>query len=192
MHFLQRSTHFSKTCCRPLITSKFLASELYFYGWKSSEIAWGEIWIEFCVRLGESGTPIRTSAIQSRSLLMRFLGFSNREKGAPRQEISKWSKVCNAFSRSGWRVVRRASLSKGGHSKRRQSPHLHRVPSQSNKVSPLTFHTALVFYIISRDPLARDHFEINPSGPRVKNNRLQLTRFRRSLLFLGWSATIWV
>jgi hypothetical protein len=28
MHFLQRSTHFSKTCCRPLITSKFLALEL--------------------------------------------------------------------------------------------------------------------------------------------------------------------
>jgi hypothetical protein len=42
MHFLQRSTHFSKTCCRPLITSKFLASELPFHGWKSPEIAWGE------------------------------------------------------------------------------------------------------------------------------------------------------
>jgi hypothetical protein len=33
--------------------------------------------------------PIRTSAIQSRSRPMRFLGFSNHEKGAPRQEISK-------------------------------------------------------------------------------------------------------
>jgi hypothetical protein len=44
MHFLQRSTHFSKTCFRPLITSKFLASELPFHGWKSPEIAWGEIW----------------------------------------------------------------------------------------------------------------------------------------------------
>jgi hypothetical protein len=44
MHFLQRSTHFSKTCCRPLITSKFLASELPFHGWKSPEITWGEIW----------------------------------------------------------------------------------------------------------------------------------------------------
>jgi hypothetical protein len=32
--------------------------------------------------------PIRTSGIQSRSRPMRFLGFSNREKGAPRQEIS--------------------------------------------------------------------------------------------------------
>jgi hypothetical protein len=33
--------------------------------------------------------PIRTSAIQSISCPMRFLGFSNHEKGAPRQEISK-------------------------------------------------------------------------------------------------------
>jgi hypothetical protein len=55
MHFLQRSTHFSKTCCRPLITSKFLVSELPFHDWKSPEIAWVEIRIEFCVRLGKSG-----------------------------------------------------------------------------------------------------------------------------------------
>jgi hypothetical protein len=33
--------------------------------------------------------PIRTSAIQSGSRPMRFLGFSKHEKGAPRQEISK-------------------------------------------------------------------------------------------------------
>jgi hypothetical protein len=44
MHFLQRSTHFSKTCCRPLITSKFLVSELPFHDWKSPEIARSEIW----------------------------------------------------------------------------------------------------------------------------------------------------
>jgi hypothetical protein len=43
MRFFQRSTHFSKTCCRPLITSKFLASGLHFHGWKSPEIAWGAI-----------------------------------------------------------------------------------------------------------------------------------------------------
>jgi hypothetical protein len=33
--------------------------------------------------------PIRTSAIQSRSRPMLFLGFSNHGNGAPRQEISK-------------------------------------------------------------------------------------------------------
>jgi hypothetical protein len=39
MHFLQGSSHFSKTCCRPLITSKFLAAELPFHCSKSPEIA---------------------------------------------------------------------------------------------------------------------------------------------------------
>jgi hypothetical protein len=43
MHFLKRSTHFSKTYCKLLIASKFLASELPFHGRKSPEIAWGEI-----------------------------------------------------------------------------------------------------------------------------------------------------
>jgi hypothetical protein len=33
--------------------------------------------------------PIRTSAIQSRSHPMRFLGFSDHEKGAPKQKTSK-------------------------------------------------------------------------------------------------------
>jgi hypothetical protein len=44
MFFLQRSTHFSKMCCIPSITSKFLGSELPFHGWKSPKITWGEIW----------------------------------------------------------------------------------------------------------------------------------------------------
>jgi hypothetical protein len=52
MHFLQRSTSFSKTCCRPLITSKFLP----FHGWKSTEITWDKIWIELCVQLWKSGS----------------------------------------------------------------------------------------------------------------------------------------
>jgi hypothetical protein len=61
-----------------------------------------------------------------------------------RQEISKWSTVCSTFSRSGWSVVRSASLAKGGTSKKRPSSHLHKVPTRSNKVSPQTFQTALV------------------------------------------------
>jgi hypothetical protein len=36
--------------------SKFLASELRFHGWKSPEIAWGEICIEFCVWLRKTGS----------------------------------------------------------------------------------------------------------------------------------------
>jgi hypothetical protein len=88
--------------------------------------------------------PIRTSVIQPTSRPMRFLGFSNHEKGAPRQEISKWSTVCSTFSRSEWSVVRSASLAKGGTSKKRPSSHLYKVPTRSNKVSPRTFQTALV------------------------------------------------
>jgi hypothetical protein len=87
--------------------------------------------------------PIRTSAIWSRSRPMRFSGFPNHENGAPRQ-ILKWSTVCSTFSRSGWSVVRNASLAKGGTSKKRPSPHLHKVSTRSNKLSPRTFQTALI------------------------------------------------
>jgi hypothetical protein len=74
---------------------------------------------------------------------MRFLGFSNHEKRAPRQEISM---CCSTFSRSGWSVVRSASPTKGSTSETRPSPHLHKVPTRSNKASPRTFQTAIVFY----------------------------------------------
>jgi hypothetical protein len=93
MHFLQHSTHFSKTCCRPLITSKFLASELPFHGWKSPEIAWDEIWIEFCVRLGNvyRWNPIRTSAIQS---IHQFAQVS-------RDPVTGWLRLANSEGREG-------------------------------------------------------------------------------------------
>jgi hypothetical protein len=93
--------------------------------------------------------PIRTSAIQSRSRPMRFLGFSNHEKGAPRQKISKWLTVCSTFSWRGWSVVRSVSLVKGGTSKKRPSPHLHKVPTRSDKASPRTFQTAVVHFLYS-------------------------------------------
>jgi hypothetical protein len=52
--------------------------------------------------------------------------------------------ACSTYSRSEWSVVRSASLAKGSTSKNRPSPHLHRVPARSNKVSPPIFQTALV------------------------------------------------
>jgi hypothetical protein len=88
--------------------------------------------------------PIRTSATQSISRLMRFLGFSSHENGAPRQDISKSSTVCSTFSRSGWSVGRSASLAKGDISKKRPSPHLHKIPTRSNKMRPRTFQTTLI------------------------------------------------
>jgi hypothetical protein len=42
MHFLQRSIHFSKTYCKLLITSKFVASKLPFHGWKSPRNLMGQ------------------------------------------------------------------------------------------------------------------------------------------------------
>jgi hypothetical protein len=69
---------------------------------------------------------------QFRSRPMRFLGFSNHEKEAPREEILKCSTVCSTFSRkSGRSVVWSVSLAKGGTSKKRPSPHLHEVLSRS-------------------------------------------------------------
>jgi hypothetical protein len=86
--------------------------------------------------------------IQFRSCPMRFLGFSNHKIGAPKQEISKWSTVCSTFSKSGWSVVRSVSLAKGGTSKKRPSPHLHKVPIRSNKVSARTFQTVLLYSML--------------------------------------------
>jgi hypothetical protein len=117
MHFLQHSTHFSKTRCRPLITSKFLAQELPFHGWKSPEIAWGEIWTVWRMFLWGSTDPLFPSRTQN-SIQISPHAISGLFQPTPRQEISKWSTVCSTFSRSGWSVVRSASLSTGGISKK--------------------------------------------------------------------------
>jgi hypothetical protein len=57
------------------------------------------------------------------------------------------------FSRSGWSVVKSASLAKGGILKKRPSLHLHKVPTRSNKVSPRTLQTALVHQRRNEDSL---------------------------------------
>jgi hypothetical protein len=49
----------------------------------------------------------------------------------------------STFSRSGWNVLRSASLVKGSASKKRPSLHLHEVPTQINKASTRTLRTAL-------------------------------------------------
>jgi hypothetical protein len=128
MHFLQRSTHFSKACCRPLITSrKILPWSSLFMVLKVQKLhgAWSGLY----GGCSNGVPPIHffqaEHGIRFRSRPIRLLGFPNHEKGAPRQEISKWSTVCSTFSRSGWSVVRSASLAKGGTSKKRPSPHLH-------------------------------------------------------------------
>jgi hypothetical protein len=93
MHFLQLSTHFSKTRCRPFAAT--------FRRRLGDPFPWLERPRNHMVRdldcMAETDrrvdwwNPIRTSAIHSRSRPMRFLVFSNHEKGVPRQEISKQS-----------------------------------------------------------------------------------------------------
>jgi len=83
--------------------------------------------------------------IQFRSHPVEFLGFSNHEKRVLRQEILKWSIVCSMFSRSGWSIIRSALLANTGTSKKRPSPHLNKVLTRSNKVSPWTLRTALIY-----------------------------------------------
>jgi hypothetical protein len=99
-----------------------------------------------------SGTPLEHPPYSPDLAPCDFLGFSNHEKRAPRSKplvsLSSWSlrqTVCSTFSRSGWSVVRNASLAKGGTSIKRPSRHLHKVPNRSNKVSPRTLQTDLVF-----------------------------------------------
>jgi len=58
--------------------------------------------------------------------------------------------VCSTFSRSGWSVVRSASLAKGGTSKKRPSPHLHKVLTWSNKVIPWTLQMTLIIKKITK------------------------------------------
>jgi hypothetical protein len=124
---------------------------------QKSQGAISELNSGFVLEKADRWNPTRTSAIQSRSRPMRFLGFSNHEKGARKQEISKWSTVCSTFSRSGWSVVRNTSLAKGGTSEKRPLSHLYKVPTLSNKVCPRTFQTDLVFLKLIRFWKEKEH-----------------------------------
>jgi hypothetical protein len=135
MHFLQHSTHFSKTCCRPLITSKFLASELLFMVRKA---------------INRMGRDLDCMADVLMGLYRSTFSKPNREFNSDLAPCDFWSfptmktELRGTFSRSGWSVVRSASFTKGGTSRKRPSPYLHNVPTRSNKLSPRTLQTALV------------------------------------------------
>jgi hypothetical protein len=103
-------------------------------GWSSSLYA--RVWVTAVFKR----TLFRTTE-QQRWSFEKFVDWK------PPVPISSWSlrqKVCSTFSRSGWSVVRSVSLANRGTSKKRQSPRLHKVPTQSNKASPPTFQMALV------------------------------------------------
>jgi hypothetical protein len=101
MNFLQRSTHFSKTCCRQLITSKFLALELPFHGWKSPEIAWDEMWTVW--RMFPSWTQ-NSIQISSHAISRLFRPCKGR---------SEYNIVIHLWG-IGWEVVDRIYLAQDG------------------------------------------------------------------------------
>jgi hypothetical protein len=68
----------------------------------------------------------------------------------PWQAIHFLQRSTDTFLRSGWSVVGSGSLAKGGTSKKRPSPHLQKVPTRSNKVSPRTLQTALLELILRK------------------------------------------
>jgi hypothetical protein len=110
--------------------------------------------IEFCVRLGKSESETLQLIHEAyRDDAMRtWKGSSELEvikRLKPPVPLSSWNlrqTVCSTFLRSGWCVVRSATLAKGSTSKKRPSPHLHKVPTRSNKASPRIFQTALVYW----------------------------------------------
>jgi hypothetical protein len=110
------------------------------YGSKSPEIAWRRMswW-------GQPSSPLEHPPYSPDLAPCDFWALPTISK--PPVPLSTWSlrqTVCRTFSKSGWRVVRSASLAKGGISKKRPSSHLHQFPARSNKVSPRTLQSALV------------------------------------------------
>jgi hypothetical protein len=110
---LKRSTHFSKTCCRPFAASfrrilelAVLTSALPFHGWKSPEIAWVEVWN---VWDSNGAPPISVSAY--------IATCQSHNADAPLRLLLHPKKISfkmtvTPFSRSGWSVVRSSSLAK--------------------------------------------------------------------------------
>jgi hypothetical protein len=132
MYFLQRSTYFSKTRCRPfaasfrrIVEQAVLTSELHFHGWKSPEIACGEIWTVW--RMNEVPPVSMSIATFQLRTADAPLKFCHPKNGSLKTTVT-------LFSRSGWSVVRSASLVKGGTLKKRPSPHLHKVPTRRKRL----------------------------------------------------------
>jgi hypothetical protein len=74
-----------------------------------------------------NGVSASIATLQSRNADSPLRLLRHSKKGSFKMTVTP-------FSRSGWSVVRCASLAKGGTSKKRPSPHLHKVSTRSNKV----------------------------------------------------------
>jgi hypothetical protein len=89
--------------------------------------------------------PIRTFAIQPKSRPMRFLGFSTMKREFLGKKFRTDQRSAARFREVGGALLRSALFAKGGTSKKRPSPHLHKVLTRSNKVNPRTLQTAVVY-----------------------------------------------
>jgi hypothetical protein len=74
-----------------------------------------------------------------------FWAFSTMKRELRCKKFRSDQRSVARFSRSGCSVARSALLAKRGTSKKRPLPHLHEVPTRSNKVSPRTLQTVLLF-----------------------------------------------
>jgi hypothetical protein len=145
---LASSIHLSKTCCRPFAASfrRIVEQAVSCLGAPFS-------WLEKPRnRMGQARSGLYggcSNGVPPISVSASTATFQSRNADAPLRLLRHPKKVSfkttvNPFSRSGWSFVINASLTKGRTSKKRPSPHLHQVPTRSNKVSPRTFQTALV------------------------------------------------
>jgi hypothetical protein len=122
MHFLQHSTHFSKTCYRPLITLKFLASELPFMVGKAQ--MWQDVASSGLYGRCSNGVPPihffqLNTEFNSDLTPHNFWAFPTMQRKLQGKKFRKLSTVCSTFPRSRWSIVRSAPLAKGGTSKKR-------------------------------------------------------------------------
>jgi hypothetical protein len=96
------------------------------------------------IRFHRSTFPKPNTEFNSDLASCDFWAFPTMKRELRGKKFRSSQRSATCFLRSSWSVVRSASLAKGGTSKKRPSPHLHEVPTRSNKVSPRTFQTALV------------------------------------------------
>jgi hypothetical protein len=138
--------HFSKTCCRPLITSKFLACLGAPFSWlEKPRNRMGRV-LNWILGKSESVEPHQNARHTVQISPHAISGLFQPRKGSSEARHFEVT-VCSTFSVSRRSVVRSAALAKGGTSKKRPKPHLHKVPTRSNKASPRTFQTALVYVL---------------------------------------------
>jgi hypothetical protein len=151
MHFLQRSIHLSKTCCRPFavcfrrIVEQVASCLVVPFSWSEKPKN------RMRARSGLYGGY--SNGVPQISMSTSITSFQSRNADAPLRLLrhskkSSFKTTVTPFSRSDWSIVRRASLAKEGTSKKRPSPHLHKVPTRSNKVSARTLQTALVHSLV--------------------------------------------